>query len=612
MSKDRERTHQHLDQEIEVLRGRLAVLKAAEAGRLAAAAEAGRIAAEEQAESLAAIGRLAIELASAPPEVDALPILAEALRSISGAMAVGISLYDAGSHELVVRTIVPGARLLPRVAQILGRDLIGVRVPVSHELYQEMVTEVIRIQKSLWVTLFGAIPRAVADTVQKALGIDHFAGLALCHGGELLGSAVLVMPGKAPSPPVEALQLFAHLAAAWLRRRQAEEALRESEERYRTLVETSPDGIVLLDLSGAILMINQQMLKLYGGDGEELLGQRAPEFLAPAEQPRAWQGLATLTERKSFKADVYHLPHKDGGSFPAAIRATLVEDASGQPQAALIVVRDITEEQRMEKALQQRNLELEMRMGELRHTQAQLIQSAKMAAVGELAAGVAHELNNPLNSVLASAELLLERAELEGRDRERMEAIARQAGRARDIIRNLLDFARQRGTLCDWADVNQVLGDSLSLLRQRLQNGGITLVENYAPGLPPLLLNASQIKEVFLSLVLNALQAMPAGGRLVVRTEQRGDRVAVTFADDGEGIADDVLPRIFEPFYTTRPVGQGTGLGLSVSLGIVQDHGGTMQVESQLGEGATFVVWLPLPKEREDLDTPLQSEPAAR
>jgi len=251
-------------------------------------------------------------------------------------------------------------------------------------------------------------------------------------------------------------------------------------------------------------------------------------------------------------------------------------------------------------------------MGELRHTQAQLIQSAKMAAVGELAAGVAHELNNPLNSVLASAELLLERAELEGRDRERMEAIARQAGRARDIIRNLLDFARQRGTLCDWADVNQVLGDSLSLLRQRLQNGGITLVENYAPGLPPLLLNASQIKEVFLSLVLNALQAMPAGGRLVVRTEQRGDRVAVTFADDGEGIADDVLPRIFEPFYTTRPVGQGTGLGLSVSLGIVQDHGGTMQVESRLGEGATFVVWLPLPKEREDLDTPLQSEPAAR
>ncbi|MFN2225048.1 MAG: sensor histidine kinase, partial [Anaerolineae bacterium] len=130
--------------------------------------------------------------------------------------------------------------------------------------------------------------------------------------------------------------------------------------------------------------------------------------------------------------------------------------------------------------------------------------------------------------------------------------------------------------------------------------------------LPPLLLDASRIKEVFLSLALNALQAMPAGGRLVVRTEQRGDRVAVTFADDGEGIADDVLPRIFEPFYTTRPVGQGTGLGLSVSLGIVQDHGGTMQVDSRPGEGATFVIWLPVEKQSEIVETRAQPEPATR
>jgi len=602
-----------MQEEIAALRSRLAVLEAAHSGQADARAEARR-----QAESLAAIGRLAIELASAPPEADALPILAEALRSISGAMATGIGLYDAGTRELVVRTIVPGARLLPRVAQLLGRDLVGIRVPVSPELYQEMVTEVIRIEKSLWATMFGALPRAVADTVQKALSIDHFAGLALCHGGELLGSAVLVMSEKTPSPSVEVLHLFAHLAAAWLRRQQAEEALRESEERYRTLVETSPDGIVLLDLSGRILMINQQMLKLYGGDGEELLGQRALEFLAPAEQPRAWEGLADLPQRKSFKADVYHLPRKDGGGFPAAIRATLIEDASGRPQAALIVVRDITEEQRLEKALQQRNLELEMRMGELRRTQAQLIQSAKMAAVGELAAGVAHELNNPLNSVLGSSELLLERARLDGRDRERLEAIARQAWRASDIIRNLLDFARQRGTLRDWADVNQVVSDSLSLLRQRLENDGVILVEEYADDLPPLLLNASRLKEVFLSLTLNALQAMPEGGRLTVRTEQRGDRVAVTFVDDGEGIVADVQQRIFEPFYTTRPVGQGTGLGLSVSLGIVQDHGGTIQVDSRPGKGATFVVWLPVEKiDSETVDTPAgpdlsQPEPMAR
>jgi PAS domain S-box-containing protein len=604
--KDRDRTQQHLQDQIEGLRGRLAVLEAGRAGQALAEAEARR-----QAESLAAIGRLAIELASAPPEADALPILAESLRSISGAMATGIGLYDAAAGELVIRTVVPGARYLPRVTQILGRDLVGLRVPVSPELYHEMVTDVIRIEKSLWATTFGAIPRALADAAQRALGIDHFAGLALCHGGELLGSAVLVMSGKTPSPGVEVLQLFAHLAAAWLRRRQAEEALRESEERYRTLVEISPDGIVLLDLSGKILMINQQMLKLYGGDGEELIGRCAFDFLPSEEQPRAQEGLTELPRKKSFQADVYHLPRKDGSGFPAAISATLIEDGSGQPQAVLIIVRDITEEQRMEKALQQRNLELEMRMGELRRTQAQLIQSAKMAAVGELAAGIAHELNNPLNSVLVSSELLLERADLDGRDRERLEAIARQASRAGDIIRNLLDFARQRSTLRDWADVNQVLSDSLSLLRQRLENGGVTLVETYADDLPPLLLNASRLKEVFLSLALNALQAMPEGGRLTVQTEQRGDRVAVTFGDDGLGIEPDVLPRIFEPFYTTRAVGEGTGLGLSVSLGIVQEHGGTMQVDSRPGEGATFVVWLPVDKEEpEPIDGAAQPQAA--
>jgi signal transduction histidine kinase len=146
----------------------------------------------------------------------------------------------------------------------------------------------------------------------------------------------------------------------------------------------------------------------------------------------------------------------------------------------------------------------------------------------------------------------------------------------------------------------------------------VILVEEYADDLPPLLLNASRLKEVFLSLTLNALQAMPEGGRLTVRTEQRGDRVAVTFVDDGEGIVADVQQRIFEPFYTTRPVGQGTGLGLSVSLGIVQDHGGTIQVDSRPGKGATFVVWLPVEKiDSETVDTPAgpdlsQPEPMAR
>jgi PAS domain S-box-containing protein len=604
---------QQPSQEIDALRRRLAALKADEAGPAVAGPAAVIEESERQADSLAAIGRLAIELAAAPPEADLLPILAEALRSISGAMATGISLYDAQARELVLKAVVPGARYLPRVAELLGRDLLGMRIAVSPELHEQMLAEVIRIEESLWATFLGAVPHPVANAVQKALGIDHFAGLALCHGGELLGSAVLVMPRTTSSPPAQALRLFAHLAAAFLRRKQAEEALRESEERYRTLVETSPDGILLVDLAGKVLMVNEQFLQLYGGEAQELVGRSGLDLVVPEERQRGQETLARFGQGETVRSDVYRLSRKDGSIYPAAISATLIQDAAGQPQAVLNVVRDITEQRRMEKALEQQNLELELRMGELRRTQAQLIQAAKMAAVGELAAGIAHELNTPLNSVLGSSELLLERADLEGRDRERLESIVRQARKASDIIQNLLDFAGQTGSLRDWADVNQVARDSLTLLRQRLENGGIILVEEYAADLPVLLLDASRMKEVFLSLAINALQAMPDGGRLTVRSEQRGDRVAMTFADTGEGIPSDVLPRIFEPFYTTRPVGQGTGLGLSVSLGIVQEHGGSMQAESEPGQGATFVVWLPVERgEPETAASLFQPEPAAR
>lgn len=606
--KEKAKSRGELLQEIETLRSRLARPEAPEAGGV----QPGPVS-DKEAESLAAIGQLAIELAAAPPEADLLPLLAGTLRSISGAMAVGISLYDTEARELVLEVVVPGAKYLPRVAELLGRDLLGVRMPVSPETHQQMLTEVIRIEKSLWATLLGAIPRPLADAIQKAMRIEHFAGLALCHGGDLLGSAVLVMSHDTPSPSVQALRLFAHLAAASLRRKQAEEALRESEERYRSLVETSPDGIVLIDLSGKILMVNQQAHNLYGGDAQELIGQPGFDLLLPGDQQRAGEALAQLTQGGMVRSNVYHLPRKDGSTYPAMLSATLIRDPAAQPQAVLNVIRDITSQRRLEKTLQQRNLELELRMGELQRTQAQLVQSAKMAAVGELAAGVAHELNTPLNSVLVSSELLLERAALDGRDRERLEAIVRQARKSSDIICNLLDFARQRGSLRDWADVNQVLRDTLSLLRQRFENGGVALAEEYAPDLPALLLNAGRMKEVFLSLSLNALQAMSGGGRLTVRTEQRGDRVAVTFADTGEGIASDILPRIFEPFYTTRPVGEGTGLGLSVSLGIVQDHGGSIQVSSEVGEGSTFVVWLPI--EKEELEAPppaAQPQPVAR
>jgi len=239
---------------------------------------------------------------------------------------------------------------------------------------------------------------------------------------------------------------------------------------------------------------------------------------------------------------------------------------------------------------------------ELYRTQARLVQSARMAAVGDLAAGVAHELNNPLTPVLGLAEFLLINDCLDDMVRADLSIIVAEARRAREIVLNLLDFARQAEPNRQQADVNQLVWDTMALLRSQLESSGIAVEECYDPDLPLLLLDTACLKHVWLNLLNNAMLAMPHGGRLAVTTDWQpvitdrpGDRkVAVWIADTGVGIPPTALPHIFEPFFTTRPVGQGTGLGLPVSLGIVQDHGGSIDVDTCVGIGTTFTVWLPV------------------
>jgi signal transduction histidine kinase len=238
--------------------------------------------------------------------------------------------------------------------------------------------------------------------------------------------------------------------------------------------------------------------------------------------------------------------------------------------------------------------DLQRRLDELDRSQAQLVRSARMAAVGELAAGVAHELNNPLTAVLGFSELLLERADANDGDRARLESIFRRASQARDIVAKLLSFSQQTALYRRSLGLNQVVRDSLSLIRLRLEARGVAIAEHYAPDLPRLLLDERCMTQVVFNLANNALDAMPGGGTLTISTERQGQQAILRLADTGTGIAPEHLPRIFEPFFTTRPVGEGAGLGLSVSLGCVQDHGGWIEVESQVGQGSAFTVWLPL------------------
>ena len=220
--------------------------------------------------------------------------------------------------------------------------------------------------------------------------------------------------------------------------------------------------------------------------------------------------------------------------------------------------------------------------------------SEKLAALGRLAAGVAHEINNPLTGVLTFAHLLRDRAERDPQDRQDLEVVIRETTRASQIVRNLLDFARERPPTKGPLDINEVVERSVRLIRNQKSFRKIEIVLDLAADLPVVHGDVNQLEQVMLNLAINACEAMPEGGKLSIGTTTANGRIRLQVADTGHGIKPTDLEHIFEPFFSTKPVGKGTGLGLSVSYGIVQEHGGELEVDSQEGRGTTFTVAIPV------------------
>lgn len=229
-------------------------------------------------------------------------------------------------------------------------------------------------------------------------------------------------------------------------------------------------------------------------------------------------------------------------------------------------------------------------------TTRRIMQSERLAHIGQLAAGVAHEINNPLQGIVTYSHLLLEQATTQNGTRGSLEKIVKQANRCRDIIRGLLDFSRQRKPEKRLSSVNRVLDECISLVDNQALFLNIRIVKHQAQDLPQVLMDPSQIQQVFMNMIINAAEAMNGAGQLTIATRHVPDESAVEaeFTDSGHGIKEEDLDRIFSPFFTTKEVGHGTGLGLAISYGIVKEHKGTITVESQEGQGATFTIRLPV------------------
>jgi two-component system, NtrC family, sensor kinase len=251
--------------------------------------------------------------------------------------------------------------------------------------------------------------------------------------------------------------------------------------------------------------------------------------------------------------------------------------------------------------LQESTAKLERTVETLRATQAQLIHSEKLSAVGEFVAGVAHELNNPLTALIGFAELV-QMSDVDDDTRSSLKRISSSAERCHKIVQSLLSFARQHPPERKLTNINGIVDSVVEILSYELRTSNIQVVKELSPQLPRLLVDPHQVQQVFLNIVNNARQAIEASrARGVVRigTRAEGQRLRIRFQDDGPGISPENLKKIFNPFFTTKPVGKGTGLGLSLSYGIIQEHGGSISAESAVGQGTTFTIDLPITNQTE-------------
>jgi two-component system NtrC family sensor kinase len=266
----------------------------------------------------------------------------------------------------------------------------------------------------------------------------------------------------------------------------------------------------------------------------------------------------------------------EGSSTEWELHTYPIFDRQGQVRQAILLRREVTEQRRLE---------------------ASLAQAERLAAVGQLAAGVAHEINNPLTAIIANAQFLREDLAADGEAFQSAELIAKAGERASRVVRRLLDFARQEEAGQQAVDVNESLRESLILLEHQLSAAGIQLQSEWAPDLPSIRADPDRIQNIWLNLLVNArdaLETQPGERIITTQTRRRGQQVEVIISDNGPGIPEKEISRIFHPFYTTKSPGKGTGLGLSTSYRTVDQLGGRIEINSELGQGTSVIVQLPI------------------
>lgn len=395
-------------------------------------------------------------------------------------------------------------------------------------------------------------------------------GLGRTSSGELLTSEdIELLTAIAPyvAVAIENSMLYQEQA------RRAEE-LAHLKEFSESIIESINVGILAVDPQGVITTCNSALEELLGIDRSRALQRKIDEVL----DPELIRALRNVIGRPGWAVsdpgNIYKIrtTSNDGRELYLNVSIAPFETKGGETVGSLIVIEDITERLRLEQQLQQRE---------------------KLSSIGLLAAGVAHEVNTPLTGISSYTQMLLKQLPPTDPRHKLLVKIHEQAQRASNIVTSLLNFSRMEATDFIALDIHKVIEDTLQLVEPQLRGRRVKVIRHYEEGLPTVLGNATKLQQVFMNLLLNARDAMPDGGRLTIRTFVDGFMVGIEIEDTGVGIPPEHIRRIYDPFFTTKGVGRGTGLGLALSYGIIQEHSGRIHVESRVGQGTQFTIYLP-------------------
>ncbi len=367
-------------------------------------------------------------------------------------------------------------------------------------------------------------------------------------------------------------------------RQQNEEALIRDEAKFRSTFDQSPVGSVIVGLDKRFIRCNPSFCNFVGYAEIELIGKTIADITYPEDVELGMKEMKQLVQGEiTFCTLQKRYLHKDGSFVWGEISISLVREATGKPLYFIPIIQDITERKRAE--------------AENRRLREKAEISSRLAAVGEMAAGIAHEINNPLTGVVGYSELLMEKEGLPEDVKEGLTIINDGSKRVKDIIRRMLTFARQVKPMRTNSSINELIEATVSLRTYVLRTANIEVIKHLEHDLPWITVDPGQMQQVFLNLLVNAEYAMKKAhgkGTLIITTEKTGDHIRISFKDDGTGMDKVTKEKLFNPFFTTKDVGEGTGLGLGLSRSIILEHGGTIEVESEVGQGANFIITLPI------------------